>query len=549
MNAKTLLAALSAVLLSTAGGLASPDRVLVNGKVLTADADFTIAEAVAIEDGLISAVGTSDQINQLADSSTEVIDLNGQTVIPGLIDNHTHMIRAARDWMREARLDGVTSRAEALDIIRKKAKDTPPGGWVLVLGGWTEDQFTDDKSGFTKAELDEVAPDNPVFAQVLFARGYANSKALEAAGITADTEDPKGGKIIRDDGGHPTGVVEGGAAIGKIRAAAAKDNEDRSIEGLKQVMADLNAVGITALLDVGGNGMNDSYYAPVSKLADEDAMTVRMFHTQWLQVAKPEDAPKGIEVLEDLTTTDGDYFALIGVGETLYRPAHDNLFRPPGFDDESLAIVRQMMETIARRGLHLHVHTQYDETIQAFLDIAEDINQETPIAPLQWTFAHVDRMSEDSQARLKDLGIAVAMHSRPSIQGAILRKRYGGEAGGMPPLARVAASDLVWGIGSDTSVVAPFNPFVTLAWATTGKMLDGSTVLDETVSREQALVAHTRSNARLLLRDDKLGSIEPGKAADLVVLDRDYLSVPDEEIIRIRPAMTIVGGKTVYEAP
>jgi predicted amidohydrolase YtcJ len=546
MKIRTLVA-VAAIFLSAGAANAAPDRILINGKVLTADANFTIAEAVAIEGDKITAVGTNATITKLADSATEVIDVGGQTVIPGLIDNHTHMIRAARDWWREARLDTVTSRAEALDIIRKKAAESPTGEWVLVLGGWTEDQFKDDKRGFTKAELDAAAPDNPVFAQVLFVRGYANSKALEAAGITAETKDPKGGKIVRDDAGNPTGVVQRGGAIRLVRKAIPKASGDRSIEGLKKVMADLNAVGITALLDVGGGGVNDSYYEPVKTLAGENAMTVRMFNTQWIQISKPEAVAKGMKVLESMEITDGDYFGRVGVGETLYRPAHDNMFRPPSLNDEKLAIVRQMMETIARRGIHLHVHAQLDETISAFLDIIEDINKETPIAPLRWTFAHVDRISVDSQERLKALGIAVALHSRPSIQGALLSAKYGDEAVGMPPLARIASSGLVWGIGSDTSVVAPYNPFVTLAWATTGTMLDGSKVLDGTVSRREALIAHTRSNARLLLREDKLGSIEPGKAADLVVLDRDYMSVPDEEITMIRPTMTIVGGRTVYQ--
>jgi len=171
------------------------DTVLLGGKIVTVDDRFTIAEALAVKGERIVAVGSTADIEKLKGPATRVVDLNGRTVIPGLIDNHAHFMRAAEYWHREVRLDGVTSHKEALDLIKEKVSASKPGEWVVVLGGWSEEQFTDEPRGFTKTELDAIAPNNPVALQLFYFRVYANSAALKAMGIEPTTPDPSGIKI------------------------------------------------------------------------------------------------------------------------------------------------------------------------------------------------------------------------------------------------------------------------------------------------------------------------------------------------------------------
>ena len=187
------------------------DRIFVNGKILTVDGKFSTAEAIAVRGDRIAAVGTNAEIRRLAGAGAIVTDLGGKTVIPGLIDNHVHLIRESTYWTQEVRFDGVTSRKKAHGMIRAQAKKLKPGEWITVIVGWTEDQFIDEKKGFSLKELDEAAPNNPVYIQRLFNRAYLNSLALKIAGITDKTPDPKRGKIVRGKNGKATGMLAGRA--------------------------------------------------------------------------------------------------------------------------------------------------------------------------------------------------------------------------------------------------------------------------------------------------------------------------------------------------
>ena len=168
----------------------SADTILINGKIITVDDQFKTMQALAIQGGRIVATGGNDEIQKLKGPATRLIDVQGRAVIPGLIDNHAHYMRAAEYWHREVRLDGVTSRKLALDLMRDKVRESKPGEWVVVLGGWSEEQFTDEARGFTRKELDEIAPNNPLALQLFYFRVYANSPALKAMGIEASTPDP-----------------------------------------------------------------------------------------------------------------------------------------------------------------------------------------------------------------------------------------------------------------------------------------------------------------------------------------------------------------------
>ena len=189
-----------------------------------------------------------------------------------------------------------------------------------------------------------------------------------------------------------------------------------------------------------------------------------------------------------------------------------------------------------------------EDVIDLFLDQYEAINRETPVHGLRWSFSHLDQVTDAQLARMKKLGMTAQIHSRPLIQGALMHKEHGERAWDMPPFRRVQDSGIVWGLGSDATAVTTSNPFYTLAFAVTGRMIGGKQVNRQSVTREEALAAHTRHNAFILFQEANLGVLAPGKYADLLVLDRDYLTVPEEKIKDLKPVMTMVGGRVVYEA-
>jgi predicted amidohydrolase YtcJ len=186
--------------------------------------------------------------------------------------------------------------------------------------------------------------------------------------------------------------------------------------------------------------------------------------------------------------------------------------------------------------------------IEAFLNEYESINKERPIKGLRWSFSHLDQVSEAQLERMKKLGLSAQIHSRPLIQGALMHKVHGDKAWDMPPFRRIQDSGIHWGLGSDATAVTTSNPFYTLSFAVTGRMIGGRPVNRQTITREEALIAHTRSNAVFLFQEGNLGSLAAGKYADLLVLDRDYLTVPDSEIKDIAPLVTMVGGRVVHNA-
>src|SRR5688572_11401535 len=201
---------------ATAQAAEPADIILVGGKIVTVDDRFTIAQAVAIRGQRIVAVGRNDDIRKLAGAGTRVIELRGRTVIPGLIDNHSHWVRAAEH--NELRFDGVTTRKRAIDLLTERVRASKPGQWIAVLGGWSEEQFTDEERGFPLAELDKIAPDNPVVLQSVYNHSYLNSAALKAANIDETTANPPGGTIEKDANGKLTGIVRGAGGVAFVAA-------------------------------------------------------------------------------------------------------------------------------------------------------------------------------------------------------------------------------------------------------------------------------------------------------------------------------------------
>jgi hypothetical protein len=527
------------------------DLVLTNGKVVTVDDRFTIVQAVAVSGDRVIATGTNDEINRLAAPNARRVDLRGRTVLPGLIDNHLHLLRAGNTWMQELRFDGVESRKKAVEMIKGRAKAAGPNGWVFNIGGWAHQQFADDPKPFTREELDQIAPDNPVALQESYYQVFLNSKALAALGIESGKPDPSDfikGSIQRDASGAPTGVIKGDiAATRPVAARMPKIPADQLEASTTALVRDMNRAGLTS---VGVPGCNQDVLEIFQKWKTQGKTPVRIFCISGAAAGTPEGVDRSIQQLASMKLFQGDsdidnvYF-----GESVYTPLHDPMFAlKSNPTPEQLAQWKKLATAIAKAGLPLHVHAELTNTIDAFLDQIEAINREYPIRNLRWALAHINQINASQLERMKKLGMYAAVHPWAVINGAIMHEGFGDGAFDMPPLATIQSSGIMWGLGTDGTAANQTLPFVTLYFAVTGKMAGGMKVIRQPIGREDALIAHTRRNAFFVFRENDLGSIQPGKLADLVVLDRDYLTIPADQIKDIKPVMTMVGGRVVFDA-
>ena len=539
-----------AILFAT-GVWAQADLILSNGKIITVDERFSIAQAIAIRGSRIAAVGTDQAIARLAGPNTRRINLKGKAVIPGLIDNHMHLLRAAATWTKELRFDGVESRKQAIEMLRAKVKAAGPGEWVFNIGGWTHQQFADDPRLFTRAELDTIAPNNPVSLQESYYQVVLNSRALEILKIQASAPDPAEfvpGSIERDATGKPTGVIRGDIAGARAVANRLPKLGPEQLEGgAEALVRDMNRAGLTSF---GVPGCDADVLAIFEKWKSQERLNIRTFCISGTAAGNPGAVDGAIVQIGRMKLFQGDSFIDdVSFGESVYAPLHDPMFavksNPP---PDQLALWRRMAMAIAQAGLPLHVHAELSSTIDAFLDQIEAVNKEHPIKNLRWALAHVNQISGPQIERMKRLGMYAAVHPWAVINGGIMHEEFGDGAYDMPPMSTIQNSGITWGLGSDGTAANQTRPFMTLCFAVTGRMVGGTKVNRQTISREDALIAHTRKNAFFIFQENHLGSIQPGKLADLVVLDRDYLTIPASQIKDIQPVMTLVGGRIVYEA-
>jgi len=555
---KRFLSMLVAVVLAGGAVLANaqqaaPDIILTNGKIITVDSLFSIKQAVAIRGDRIVAVGTNADIAGMAGPNTQRIDLQGRSVVPGFIDNHAHFMEEGAYWQLEMRLDGVDSRQEALERIRRKAETTPRGEWVFNLGGWSPDQFVEDKSPFTRDELDRYSPNNPVYLVFSRADAYINSRAIEAIGLE-QMDEPW---IDRDANGRATGLILGPRGAARVRDLANfldAPNGARANLPIEVVRAsslamlnDLNRAGLTAS---GGACQWEDLYR---EFQAEGRASMRFFCMVSPEVERgPGMREQMLAAIPEMRWHDGDlWMSNTTWGEQFPGGGGDDLYSATQqpVSQESWDQFGDFALEVARAGIQAFIHTQTEVAIEGKLRQYERINEIVPLRPLRWGLMHMEQVTVPQLERLRDLNIFIAVHPREIVTGGLLHRVWGEErANAMPPLREIQDSGIQWGLGTDAFEVNQYRPFQTLYWAVTGKMVGGTVVNTHPVTREEALIAHTRSNAYAFFRENDLGSIQAGHLADLVVLDRDYLTVPADEIKDIQPVMTMVGGRVVYDA-
>jgi hypothetical protein len=534
-----------------------PETIFYHGRFTTLDRGNPVAEAVAISDGRFTHVGTTEEILRLAGPRTRLVDLNGRCVLPGLIDNHLHIIRGGLNFNLELRWDGVRSLADAMAMLKQQVAVTPPPQWVRVVGGFTEHQFAERRLP-TIDEINAVAPETPVFLLHLYDRALLNAAALRVIGYTKDTPNPPGGEIVRDAAGTPTGLLLAKPNAGILYSTLAKGPKlpvEYQLNSTRHFMRELNRLGVTGAIDAGGGFQNyPDDYAVVEKLAADNQLTIRIAYNLFTQKPKGEKEDF-LNWTKTSTYKQGDdYFRHNGAGEMLVFSAADfEDFRQPRPDmaPEMEGELEEVVRILAENRWPWRLHATYDETISRALDVFEKVNRDIPLTGLNWFFDHAETISEKSIDRIAALGGGIAVQHRMAYQGDYFVERYGaGAAEATPPVARILASGVKTSAGTDATRVASYNPWVSLAWLITGKTISGLNLYPRRncLDRETALRMWTENVTWFSNEQGKKGRIEIGQLADLMVPSEDFFNCPESALTNITSDLTVVGGRVVYGA-
>ena len=522
------------------------DTVLLNGKILTIDNQFSTREALAIREGKIVALGTSAEMKKLAGPKSRAIDLQSRTVIPGLIDNHMHAIRAAQTFSTEVNWIGAPSLAEALGRIHDAAQTMKPSSWLIVVTPpATTDAFKEHRRP-TQAELIAAAPNNPVYVQLGYGWAMMTPRAFEALNIKNDADLPGGAKLEKDASGKPTGVVTGNMV--PVFDLLPKPTFEEQVEGTKEFFRELNRLGLTGVVDPGGNNVTPESYQAVFKVWRDKQLTMRIVYSL-CGITPGHEFEEYKNYLAMMPMGFGDEMLRFnGIGERITWAMNGISGQAPQADlDKYYEIARWAAE----HNLGLAMHWDSEKNVKQLLDVFERVDKEFPIANLRWTIAHLNDGSAATFQRMKALGVGWTMQDMMYNDGDQLVAKEGPQAAQrMPSVMTAKKIGIVVNAGTDAHRVSTYNPFTVLQWLIDGKTATGHALRgpEETPSRADALRFYTMGSAWVAHDENKRGSLEIGKFADLAVLSQDFMTEPVDEIGKNSSLLTMVGGKIVYAA-
>lgn len=516
-----------------------PHRLLTNGKIWTG---VEFVEALAFSGGRVVGAGSHQDARDQVPGSPEVIDLEGRTAIPGLIDSHIHFVRAALTWKDIVRWDGVSSLADGLHRIRSAASASPPGTWLRVVGGWHPGHFQEGR-GPSAAELNEAAPENPVYVQLL----YENAILNDAAAAYLPEADPPGGTIERHRDGSPTGRIFGPAAFAAILSQIPAPNRAAQLASTKALAAELNSLGITGVTDPGGFGVTPDTYAALFDVWREEELTVRtrLYLVPAGRGTEVEDARQWVKYVQP--GFGDDMLRYTGFGEILSFGCHDmEGVRPWTMADSAKADLHEISLILARAGWPMHIHAIFDATISHILDVWEAIDAEIGLP--RTSLAHAEPISRLSLERVKALGTGIAIQDRMVWRMADSAALWGDEvASNAPPLRDILDLGIPLGAGTDATVVAEIDPWRSIWWLVTGESVDGAPPRTERhrLTVKEALTAYTAGSAWFSLDEGERGTLTPGMAADVAVLTGDVFGAVDN-LASVAADLTLVGGNVVH---
>ena len=538
--------ALLALGLLVAAPVCAADRLFVNGSFITLEPSLPRASAMLVREGRIAAIGESVALRAAASAQTVVIDLQGRTVIPGLVDSHIHAIRAGLSYATEVHWTGAATIPEALQRLRNAAGALPSGGWLIVAGGWTELQFAERRRP-TQEEVEAAAPEHRVYIQHLYSGALLSRSAVEALDLANRGALLAQLKTERASG-ELTGWFSGETeAITALFDLLPRPSLAQQVEGTKAFFRTLNSLGMTGVMDPGGYNLPLEAYDAVQRLAREDQLTLRVSYN--LSAPAPGGELADFERLtKDLPMGAGEgLLRFNGLGENVTWGMYNN--DKPSPDDQ--AALEKVLQMAAYRRLSVTFHWMNDRSVGKLLEVLERVNATTPIADLRWSIAHLHDATLPTLDRMKTLGVGWLFQNALYFRGGAFLRQRGQEAARVsPPIVSAINIGLKVAAGTDAHRVMSFHPFVALQWMLDGRSVDGQRTRDasEIPSREQALAAYSLGSAWFAHAERERGSLAVGKLADFAVLSEDYLSVPVERIGALRSLLTMVGGRVVYAA-
>lgn len=537
------------------------DLIIYNGHIATMARAGEFHQAVAMKDGLILDVGTSQQLLAAYKSpQTKLIDAHGKTVVPGLNDSHIHIIREGLHFNSELRWDGVKTLKRALEMLTEQAARTPPGVWVKVIGGWNEFQFAEKRQP-TLAEINAAVPDKPVFITYLYGKAFLNKKGIETLGYTKDTH-YEGSLLELDEAGIPTGLMyakETPKAIYTTLALTTKLSHEERLNSTQQFYRELNSFGLTSAVDAAGGGQNfPDDYGVALELARQGKLTLRTSYFLFAQQKGKElqDYEKWVasnhpNKNDQLLLPNG--FVTEGAGENITASAADfeNFLEPrivlgPEMEGDLEPIIRLLV----KNRWPFRLHATYGESIDRMLTVFEKVNADTPFNGLRWFFDHAETITDPELARVKKLGGGIAVQFRMYFQGELYNKLNGPPATQLPPIRKMLALGIPVGMGTDAPRISTYNPWMALHWLLTGQTLGGLQFWpkDQVLDRFTALQLYTAGSAWFSGEEKEKGKLVKGMYADMTVLSDDYFTVSPAQVRKIESELTVVNGQVVYAA-
>jgi predicted amidohydrolase YtcJ len=562
--ARRLTAIIHGVLLAACSGAPGPagvaevpDLILYNGKIVTVDSAFSIAQAAAIRGDRFVAIGTDDAVRRAAGPSTKLIDLRGRTVIPGLMDGHLHNAGGGPG----VGLSNVRTMAELLGAVEARVRSSKPGDLVISNADWHEAQLREKRLPHRR-ELDRVAPDNPV---VLVRGGHefiVNSAALGRWNISRATPAPAGGEIGHDADGELNGeLVDTARGLVKLPPPP-KLTEEQILVQIKLLNgAGLTGIRIPGQFQFGGSAIEP--YRMFQQIKAKGQLTIRVNYL--MRIFDYSSVPKMRETIAswNVKPDEGDEWLRIGGMKTLVdggfeggnmRTAYEEPYGRGGkFKgiqvvplDQYVAAVRELN----RLGWRVATHAVGDAAIDQVLDAYTAANADKSIRGKRWSIEHFFIGRPDHYPRVRSLDLVISAQNHLYLAGPSMRKYWGSErAEQVTPVQTFLDQGILVAGGTDSPVI-PYNPFWAMYHFISRETIsDGVYGANQRITREEALRMFTFNNAKLTFEENLKGSIEPGKLADLVVLSADILTVPEKQIENLKAVATMVGGRFVYIDP
>jgi predicted amidohydrolase YtcJ len=533
------------------------DLILYNGKIITVDAQFRVAQAVAIRGERFVAVGPNDSVRAMAGAQTKQIDLRGRTVIPGLMDGHLHNAGGGPG----VNLKDVRSMAALLAAVEARVKSTPPGELITSNPDWHEAQLAEKRLPH-RTELDRVAPKNPV---VLVRGGHSfivNSAALERWNISRETKSPPGGEIGHDADGQLNGeLVDTARSLIKLPPPPTL-----TPEAIEAQMKLLNSVGLTGIRIPGSFQFGPDVIGPYrmfQQLRREGRLTMRVNYLMRIYDFSSLDKVRATIDSWNVKPDEGDEWLRVGGVKTLvdggfegghmrepYAEPYGKGGRFKGIQVVPVSEYRAAVLELNRRGWRVATHAVGDAATDQVLDAYEAADREKSIKGRRWAIEHFFIARPDHFPRARALEVAVSAQDHLYLAAPSMAKYWGrARAEQVTPVRTFMDEKLLVAGGTDSPVI-PYNPFWSIYHFISRETIsDGVYGANQRIGREAALRMFTINNARLTFEEKQKGSIEPGKLADLVVLNADYLSVPEKQIETLKALATMVGGRFVYTDP